>query len=251
MEGADVRPDAVIFAISQYSLSAGAMRRMAAGLDAALDIPTRLVRLEETDLTLPDALDRFVADGHRAVLVQPVGFPFPEGMRNWLVGALGNWLERQERPDLRISLGRDLVAEPDMLGHIARQALAAATTAVAVDGSDTALGKPGWNRPPDFTHHLFVCTGPRCHYRDAPSLAVALKTEVARAGHSHKCLTTRTGCMFPCNKGPLVVVYPKGEWYRLEDAADVSRFVETVIGRDQTLPECLVHRAHSGEPVPC
>ena len=258
MGGIPFQPDAVIFVLSQYSLSAGALRRIGNGLADGAELPSLTVRLEETDLTLPRALDQFSNAGHRSILIQPLGFPFPEGMRSWLEGALGNWLSRQNSTGLLLALGRELITEPAMLGQIAANAVATADTAVAVDTGNTALGKPGWNELPDFTHHLLVCTGPRCQYRDASSLAVALKTAIARAGHSRKCLTTRTGCMFPCNKGPLVAVYPKGEWYHLEDAADVSRFVDTVIGSDQTLPDRLVHiardaraPAHPAEPVTC
>lgn len=239
-------PDSILFVISQYSLSTSMLRRIEAGLARSLDVPSTLLRMEDHQASLPGALDTLVASGHRSILVQPVGLPFPEGMRKWLAGALGNWLERQSRSDLAIALGPDVSLEPDLLELWAKKAIGA-TDATAIVTTNTALGKPGWTDPPDFTHHVLVCTGPRCQYRDAPSLIATLKTAVASRGHSGKCLITRTGCMFPCNKGPLVAVYPRGEWYRLETTDDVSDFVETVIAHDRTLPDRLVYKTSAAK----
>jgi len=124
-----------------------------------------------------------------------------------------------------------------------QQAFANIDKARPVAGVKPSLGKPGWQDPPDFTHHLLVCTGPRCHYRDAASLLHALKEETARQGIANECLTARTGCLYPCNQGPMVALYPRGEWYRLPDADSVRRFVGDVLAEGRTLPDLLIHTA--------
>src|SRR5690606_28129572 len=106
-----------------------------------------------------------------------------------------------------------------------------------------------------FRHHLIVCTGPRCHFRGAPNLKLALSEELARTGLADECLVATSGCLYPCNQGPLLAAYPRGEWYRLLDRADVDRFVEIVIGQNRPVPDLIVHRvapidvnSSTGEP---
>ncbi|WMT91014.1 (2Fe-2S) ferredoxin domain-containing protein [Pelagibacterium sp. H642] len=238
-----MQPDAILFTISQHNLSAGRFKVMAGRLEAAINVPSMLVRLEGSSTSLPDALDALVARSHRRILIQPIGLPFTESMRAWLPGAVGNWLERTGRDDLELAIGREVLETTDLLERIAASALDNVDTAEPATTAKTSLGKPGWETPPAFAHHILVCTGPRCHYRDAASMVVALKSEISRQKAGHKCLTTRTGCMFPCNKGPMVAVYPRGEWYRLPDGEAVRQFVRSVIVEETTLPEHLFFSA--------
>lgn len=228
------------------------MRRMETALAAQSPVPIRLIRLEGPGTALPDILDAVAADGHRSILVQPLGLPFPEGLLAWLPGALGNWLAAQTPDRFTLRLGKDMCDISDILDRAVAASLDALPDATAVDAGNTKLGKPGWQNPPDFTHHLLVCTGPRCQYRDSASLLNELKETIAAAGLSRDCLTTRTGCMFPCNQGPMVAVYPRGEWYRLESRADVQRFVSLVLRDGDTVPDLLIHTARDArvaEPV--
>lgn len=245
-----MQPDAVLYAISQYNLSAGRFRSIAARLTQATTVPSALVRLEETNASIGDHLDMLVAEGHRTILVQPVGLPFAESLRAWLPGALGHWLESAGRDDLDIRIGGEVIEQADILETLAAAALEKAGTAKPVTTANTSLGKPGWDEPPDFDHHLIVCTGPRCQYRDAASLIAELKAELSRRDVAKRCLTTRTGCMFPCNKGPMVAVYPKGEWYRLGSRDAVERFVEAVIVEGRSAPDLLFHRPRTARAAP-
>ncbi|AEQ53620.1 (2Fe-2S) ferredoxin domain-containing protein [Pelagibacterium halotolerans] len=238
-----MQPDFILFAISQYNLSAGKFRTMAARLEAACASPAMLVRLEGTGTSLPDALDALVAQGRRRILVQPVGLPFMESLRAWLPGAIKHWLDQTGRDDIEVAIGSEIVEATDLLEQLALATLANAEAAEPITSARASLGKPGWERPPDFTNHIFVCTGPRCHYRDAASLPLELKAELGRQDVARKCLTTRTACMFPCNKGPMVAVYPRGEWYHLPDSDALARFVKSVIVEDTTLPDLLFFTA--------
>lgn len=243
-------PDAIIFAISQQNLSAGAQKRLAQSLADASRIQTRLVRLEGPGDPLTLTLDELLADGYSSILVQPIGIPFPEALRVWLTGAIGHWLNTKStsiRP--LIFIGGELADIADLAGFAVEAALAGSCKAKLTDTNNTALGKPGWQNPPDFIHHIIVCTGPRCHYRDSASLLTSLKAEIAQVGVGEKCLTTGTGCMFPCNKGPMVAVYPRGEWYHLPDAHSVTQFVSTVLANDDTLHTHLIHTAKAASLV--
>lgn len=236
------RPDAVIFCISQQHLSAGRQRELAAAVMSATSVPAVLVRLEGTGPHLGDALDELVAAGHRTILVQPLGLPFSQSLAAWLPGVLAHWREERQRSDVTLLLGPDEIVDGAAIAHIVTSAIKANTATPLADTQRPSLGKPGWNQPPPFIHHLIVCTGPRCHFRGAPNLKLALADELSRTGLAGDCLVATSGCLYPCNQGPLLAAYPRGEWYRLPDPEDVARFVASVIGRNQPVPDLIVHR---------
>lgn len=69
--------------------------------------------------------------------------------------------------------------------------------------------------------HLFVCTNTRhpgdpmgsCGQCGAQDVYQALRNVVADYNLHHDVWVTRTGCMSLCNQGPILVVYPQGDWY--------------------------------------
>ena len=241
-----MRPDACIFVISSHSLSQKRMRELQAIIVSHSPIPVAVVRLEETDHPLPRALDNMCDAGHRQILSQPLGFPFPESLLAWLPGAAAYWLAG--RDNIQLSIGREMSLDAAVVSSAVAWALDNAVEGTAVAEARPSLGKSGWKKPPDFEHHLLVCTGPRCHFRSSASLLHTLKAETVRQGLSQRCLTTRTGCLFPCNKGPLVALYPRGQWYHLPDAQSVERFVSTVLVGGQTLTDHLIHTAKAACP---
>lgn len=237
--------DAVLFVISAPNLSKRAQDNFQRQTLAATRLPSMLIRLEGTGPNLPQGLDALSNSGARHILVQPLGMPFSESMLAWLPGAIAKW---QDNKTVEIALGRTAGTSLDVIAASVAWALQHAGEAIPVRGTTPSLGKRGRQHPPDFTHHLLVCTGPRCHYRDAASLLDALKDETARQGISGDCLTTRSGCLFPCNQGPMVALYPRGEWYRLPDRDSVRRFVTAVLVEGQSLPDLLIHTAKSMKP---
>lgn len=240
-----VRPDAVIVCISQQHLSAARQRELAILVAEASPVPARLVRLEGTGPHLGDALDELTAAGHRTILVQPLGLPFSQSLAAWLPGVLAHWREERQRHDVTLLLGSDQAIAGDTIRRIVTAAVAADAAEPVAASQKPSLGKPGWNQPPPFRHHLIVCTGPRCHFRGAPNLKLALGEELARTGLAGECLVATSGCLYPCNQGPLLAAYPRGEWYRLLDRDDVARFVASVIGRNEPVPDLIVHRVAS------
>ena len=237
-----MRPDAVLFVISAPNLSNRRLVQLQADSAAAAPVPSMLIRLEGSATSLPDALDALFAAGHRHLLVQPLGMPITDSLLAWLPGAIATW--RQDgHQETEIVLGREVGSSAQVVSEAVRWALTHLDEAISVTGTRPSLGKPGWQDPPDFTHHLLVCTGPRCHYRDAASLLHVLKAETQRQGVADQCLTARTGCLYPCNQGPMVALYPRGEWYRLPDARSVERFVGTVLVAGESLPDLLIHTA--------
>ncbi|WP_448679594.1 (2Fe-2S) ferredoxin domain-containing protein [Pseudomonas nicosulfuronedens] len=95
-------------------------------------------------------------------------------------------------------------------------------------GVGAVPSRPDWSAPPPHRHHLFLCTGPRCVRRGALPLWKTLRRELIRLDlyeNAEGALLTRTGCQFPCNRGPLLTVYPERVWYGLRSDEQVCRMV--------------------------
>ncbi|WP_179378185.1 (2Fe-2S) ferredoxin domain-containing protein [Jannaschia marina] len=242
------RQPATLFVISAPSLSRGALTRLEAAARAATPGPVRLIRLEGTEPSLVDALDAMRAEGHRRIRVQPFGVPFPEGLLTWLPGVMADWRTRGDNADTTLEMGPDPATDA---GSLAAQATAALSRrARSVEATSPRLGKPGWADPPDFEFHLLVCTGPRCAVHGAASFTHLLKEELKEAGVFDRCLTTRTGCIYPCNRGPILALYPHGHWYRLPDRAAVRRFVADVLMAGGTADDLRFHTARAARTTP-
>ncbi len=238
---ADFTPDRVLFVFSQPYLSRRRERLLADGLCRLSPLPARCVRLEGAGVSLPQALATAVAEGARAILVQPVGLPFSESLSSWLPGALAHW-QASAPPELQLRLGNDLALAPTLLGTVAAEAIGDCAQARPIEGVRPSLGPRGWSDPGTAEEHLFVCTGQRCHFREAPRLRALLQDELRRAGLLERCQVTESSCLGPCNLGPLVARYPDGSWYRLESLADVKELVATVLVRRDAASRLRVHR---------
>lgn len=233
-------PDAILYLISQPYLSARRFRALRDGLIAATSLHSSVARMEGVGTGPMSALDGLVKNGAKRILVQPVGVPFSDSLAAWLPGALAHWLERQSDPAITLALAIDQVGTTTVLGAIAEAALARADAAEPIAAKDASITNPGWQEPPPFKHHLLVCSGPRCTFRETGTIRQALDRELRRTGVNDECLITLTGCLFPCNQGPVIAVYPAGRWYRLETDADVARFA-TALAEGDPLPQLTIH----------
>lgn len=243
----------MLFVVSAYSLSARAFARLEAACIANADGPVRVIRLEGTGPSLIETLDDLRRDGARDIRVQPFGMPFPEGLMTWLPGVLADWRTRGHNTDTIVSLGPDPATDEATLAQLATASLAHPHTAKSVERVRPSLGKPGWNLPPDYEFHLLACTGPRCAMHGAASFIDMLKDELRQAGVADRCLTTRTGCIYPCNKGPVLVLYPHGHWFRLPDRVATRRFVREVLVQGGDAPDLRFHTAKAAlaaQPTP-
>lgn len=228
---------ATIYLITAQYVSSGRFDVLARALEAAAPGVSRAVRMEAGGQGLWAALDDMVAAGARTITLRPVGLPFPQSLERWLPGAAGSWLSRQGTlPQLHIA--DPVQDDPAVIAAVAQAPVTLRPVAAQPDGH---LGQ-GWDIPPPMQHHLLVCTGPRCHLRDAPSLVDQLRDEIRRAGVADACLITTTGCLFPCNQGPSLVHYPQGHWYRIHDAAALRRFVSLALVAGRIPQDMIFHK---------
>jgi len=68
------------------------------------------------------------------------------------------------------------------------------------------------------TYHLLVCASFRgaeakgaCHQKGALNLLPYIESEIVDRGLD--ALVSSTSCLKACDHGPVLVVYPQGDWY--------------------------------------
>ncbi|WP_245587249.1 (2Fe-2S) ferredoxin domain-containing protein [Comamonas composti] len=179
---------------------------------------------------LPEALDACQA-AHTVVIV-PVMVPDEPALRRWMHKLIMRWSARRgaHANTPRLIFAPPLPEAPQLAETLAgtvRQLLAAPDTAdvPAVVGDDAWEHDPkGWSSVPAHSHHVLWCMGPRC----AAKGAVQLWPELARVVRENPPLKKRlmllqTSCQYPCNHGPLMIVYPEGAWYGpVQDAGEMQ-----------------------------
>lgn len=140
--------------------------------------------------------------------------------RSWVVRVAGHWTRTRGSLVLEVSakIVREIAAAP------VRQARAAGFRRVT--GAEAGLENPGWQDPPPYRHHVLVCRGPRCNAKGAEEAAAALTAELGRRDllDSH-VLVAQTGCLFPCNRAPVIVSHPDDTWFSHVTATEAARIV--------------------------
>jgi (2Fe-2S) ferredoxin len=177
--------------------------------------------------TVTEALDDARSRGVAAVVLMPAHLPPDRYLVAWLRRVVTHWLR---------AAGREGSPVPDV--HLAAALTVsdgvAAAIAEAVDGPTTPVGNtaapltlPAWERVPGHRHHVLVCRGPRCSALGASRVSAALGHALAARGFGDDdVLVTATGCLFPCARGPWVVVHPDDAWYAEMDVGRVARVVD-------------------------
>lgn len=230
--------DAFIYIVSASYVSEGKFRSLANKLITAAPCRAMAVRLEASGDGFWHALDQLSAEGASRIELRPIGLPFSQSLEKWIPKATGSWLDTFEGKPPAVFIAEPLQSDNEFVKHAARATVRHKQIAPLPNGE---FGK-GWDDPPAFKHHLLVCTGPRCHLKDAPKLLAALKAELGQARLTSDCLVTSTGCLFPCNSGPVLVHYPLGNWYKITDLTDLKTFVSQAL-RAGTIPKnLLIHQ---------
>ena len=89
-----------------------------------------------------------------------------------------------------------------------------------------------------FEFHVFACTNRRpdghargsCAAGGAEKLRDYMKARAKELGLRHVRINS-AGCLDRCERGPCIVIYPEGVWYRVATTGDVDRMLaEHVVG---------------------
>lgn len=240
------RPDAVILlgrggtgAASRQSLIelADALRQT---LEPACKVVTSFV--DKAAPSLPEALQQCLPA--RSIVVLPLFSPDEPALLRWLHKLAMRW--RSQLPDQTVQVR----FADHLLGAAAMPALLLSQMAQALQAPDIAEtagdqwqhDPQAWSQVPDHQHHALICTGPRCTALGAVAVWQTLGEAVQASSELRARLRLlQTSCQYPCNHGPLAIVYPDGVWYGRLTAGNVAQVVEAhVLSR----PVCAEHHVH-------
>ncbi|MDP3293433.1 MAG: NAD(P)H-dependent oxidoreductase subunit E [Nevskia sp.] len=84
-----------------------------------------------------------------------------------------------------------------------------------------------------YRHHVFFCCNQRtdgrasCEDHGASELRDYCKNQVKKAALTGvgRARINQAGCLDRCERGPVMVVYPEGVWYRYQNKADIDEIV--------------------------
>ncbi|HXR04017.1 MAG TPA: NADH-quinone oxidoreductase subunit NuoF [Verrucomicrobiae bacterium] len=74
--------------------------------------------------------------------------------------------------------------------------------------------------------HILVCAGAGCLSSGGNALKDVLAAELKKRGLDEEIKIVETGCMGPCDLGPVMLVHPEGTFYQRVTALDVPKLVE-------------------------
>jgi (2Fe-2S) ferredoxin len=163
---------------------------------------------------LPSVLQAVAGRGARQILVQPIFLPTDKSLVQWLSKVIMRWLVYTWAGDpVDVALAESLAHHPalgDAILTIVDEEAENATLVTDTPPANWEQDPTGWSNLPEHSHHLFFCRGPRC-----TALAEKLRDELRthKRLQGDRVLVAQTGCLFPCNHGPVMVLYPEGIWY--------------------------------------
>lgn len=211
--------------------------------------------------SIPDVLDQLVQQGVSQALVIPVAFPADPSLSVWLAGALSAWRAQQAgRPwaDFDLRIGPPVEQFLDIATAVTQAIASAPASLKPVAEVRPSMGKAGWTDVPEHARQVFFCLGPRCAHRRALPLyqhmrALMKNIRPLNSG-PQRTMCVRTGCLYPCNQGPLLIVQPDGVWYGDLDETVLARIVHEHLLAGRPVQEAIVHRqainSANSAPVP-
>ncbi len=101
-----------------------------------------------------------------------------------------------------------------------------------------------------------VCTGTGCRAYGAEALADGFEKEIENRGLGRRVGVRRTGCHGFCERGPLVIIQPKGICYLHAQVKDIPEIVDKTLLGDKVIDRLLYldpetgQRVHQAEEIP-
>lgn len=96
-----------------------------------------------------------------------------------------------------------------------------------------------------YQRHVLLCTGGKCNTEDVGQEAwEVLKKELKEKNLSlstgpNACYRTKVNCLRVCQGGPIVVVYPEGDWYGGMTADRIPLFVQQHLIEGEPIEEWI------------
>jgi len=97
--------------------------------------------------------------------------------------------------------------------------------------------------------HVLVCAGAGCVSSGCQAVQQALVQSVRELGLESEVRIVETGCMGPCDMGPIIVVYPEGIFYQKVTPEGAGRIAQEHLLKGR-LVDSLIYRQAPDQPVP-
>lgn len=164
--------------------------------------------------SLSEALDVCAASSATRILVVPVFMPDDRNLSRWLSHIIQRWLQKRPKSEIPVVLADPLGDQ--RIAHEAVAKIVAETQSgkqsQPIVPRERLFGDPEWSLIPPHAYHVLICGGPRCTTIGSDAAWSHLSKRLDEESLD-SVLVTRTGCLFPCNLGPTMVVYPEAIWY--------------------------------------
>ena len=96
-----------------------------------------------------------------------------------------------------------------------------------------------------YKKHVFFCTNKReknkrsCGSDEVNSLRSYMKEKIKATGLKGIRVNS-SGCLNRCKKGPLMVVYPEGVWFKVTNKQDIDLIIESYIKNNKVNKKLLI-----------
>jgi (2Fe-2S) ferredoxin len=98
--------------------------------------------------------------------------------------------------------------------------------------------------------HVFCCVNQReanhprgcCQAKGADRLRDYMKKRATALGLGRNVRINQSGCLDRCDLGPVLVIYPQGEWYRYENEADIDAILTQCLLEGGAVPRLRLDR---------
>lgn len=202
---------------------------------------------------LPAVLAELERAGIEEALVIPSMVPADPSLSAWLPGALSQWASTRDSR-MTVRLAPAVESALDLPAALDRIAGGPTDSLDDVRSVEPSLGKPGWSEIPEHRRQLFFCTGARCLHRGADALyqhlRAAMKLHRALNAGPRRVMCARTSCLYPCNRGPLLVIQPDAVWYGGLTPERIDRIVERHLLADNPSAADILHCNRPAEDAP-
>lgn len=97
--------------------------------------------------------------------------------------------------------------------------------------------------------HVLLCAGAACVSSGGDSVKLRLQEEMDKAKIADEVDIIETGCMGPCNLGPIVVIYPEGVFYKKVKPDDAYEIVNEHFLKGRLVSRLLVTDEEKKEAI--
>lgn len=220
-------------------------------LQAAL--PRKLIAgafVDQESPSLPTALQSCAEAGARHITVLPVFLPADYNLQRWLGKVIMRWRSGWQGDDVAVTLAESLGDHPALHHAVlaaVQQPRPYIRNVVDAPPDNWETDPAGWSNLPAHSHHVLFCRGPRCTAAGADRLAAHLRDclKAHKLAGDDRVLVAQSGCLYPCNHGPLMVVYPDGVWYGGLTESAIERIVQEHFVEGRVVEAYVRHRSRT------